>query len=122
MKCDNCEWTRADYLKEKNTKMEFMSNFGRPHASSPIREGIKEQTFRKTKYPTLVFISKAIRLFGYAGGIIVIAIISKTLGSKYFNVETLFAELIVGGVFLLSCLAVSESIMVLIDIEENTRR
>lgn len=122
-KCDKCGWTRSDYLKEKNTKMEFMSNFGRPQGNdSTMRDGITNHKSLNTKYPALIFISKVIRWFGYIGGLILILSILSTLKSRNISFGILLLEIIGGGVFLLSCLAVSESIMVLIDIEQNTRR
>jgi hypothetical protein len=122
-KCEKCGWTRSDYLNENNNKMEFMSNFGRPQGNSrTMRDGITNQQSVKTKYPALVFISKVIRWFGYIGGLMLILAILSTFNSRNFSLGTFLLEIIGGGVFLLSCIAVSESIMVLIDIEQNTRR
>jgi hypothetical protein len=52
---------------------------------------------------------------------LILAILN-TFNSRNFNFGMFLLEVIGGGVFLLSCVAVSESIMVLIDIEQNTRR
>ena len=121
--CEKCGWTRSEYLNENNNKMEFMSNFGRPQGnSSTMRDGIMNHKTVKFKYPALVFISKVIRWFGYIGGLMLIFAILSTLNSRNFNFGIFLLEIIGGGVFLLSCVAVSESIMVLIDIEQNTRR
>ncbi len=73
----------------------------------------------KSKYPTLIAISKILKIFAAFTGVIVVILIIMSLT---FNTASLaLFSLMIGGLSVLVLIALSEIIKVIIDIEINTR-
>lgn len=79
-------------------------------------------SFKSDKYPGLRIISKISKFFAFLIALICfVAIMYSFMLSLPNALISSVIVFVVGGIFTLSLLALSESIMVIIDIEENTR-
>ena len=90
------------------------------------KTGTKTEVVRQ-EYPTLIFITKALKVIAWLGATLgIIIIIIEIYVTDTFDIPKIFGMLILaiggGSLWVLACYAQAELIKVVIDIENNTRR
>jgi len=109
--CWNCGSERSGETSTEPTKEVYQNN------KEEIQKIIQNKGLR---YPALRLISGIFRIVAWLAGIAALIIIYKLISSNS-DITFVLGTLVIGAILTISLLAISEIIIVLVDIEENTR-
>lgn len=124
---DNIDTFLNDYLKE-NSDISKEESFDKEATSQKEVETKKvinnsvQSSENYYKYPALRTISAVYKIFAWVIGIVTLMIVIIALDKGDIGITISLISIVIGGLFVLGVLAVSESIKVFIDIEHNTRQ